>query len=211
MGEIKNYFTNIIAGAILSGISISIGCTIYLSIGGVEGAILFAFGLLTVIHYGWALYTGQAGFIQTKSDIKKLILILLFNIAGCIITAWLIKYAKPEIIDNAVKIISLRCNNNLLQNLILSVGCGFIMTIAVKFARQKQYLPLLFGIPVFILCGFIHSIADAFYISLTPITFVKQNFINVVTYYTIIVLGNFVGCNLIRLINLDLNYDNRHS
>ena len=39
------------------------------------------------------------------------------------------------------------------------------MTTVVKFARQKKFIPLLIGVPLFILSGFWHSIADAFYYS----------------------------------------------
>ena len=44
----------------------------------------------------------------------------------------------------------------------LAIGCGFIVTTSVQFARQEKWLPLLLGIPLFILCGVPHCIADAF-------------------------------------------------
>ena len=47
--------------AILAGICISIGCVVNLRVGGVAGAVLFAFGLTTVVYYGLKLYTGTAG------------------------------------------------------------------------------------------------------------------------------------------------------
>ena len=45
--------------AILAGICISIGCVVNLRVGGVAGAVLFAFGLTTVVYYGLKLYTGS--------------------------------------------------------------------------------------------------------------------------------------------------------
>jgi formate/nitrite transporter FocA (FNT family) len=57
-------------------------------------------------------------------------------------------------------------------------------------------LPLVFGVPVFILCGFAHSIADAFYFLLSPTDQLLQTEVLVV--YLSEVLGNFVGCNLYR-------------
>ena len=92
---------------------------------------------------------------------------------------------------------------------LLGIGCGFIMTTAVKFAKDKdKYLPLLFGVPVFILCGFLHSIADAFYISVLPFEFLESNF-NVILYnYIGIVIGNFIGCNLVKIIRLKKEYLN---
>ncbi|MBQ7683793.1 MAG: hypothetical protein IJT48_04845 [Bacteroidaceae bacterium] len=46
--------------AILAGLCISIGCTVNMKVGGVAGAVLFAFGLTTVVYYGLKLYTGTA-------------------------------------------------------------------------------------------------------------------------------------------------------
>ena len=54
--------------AILAGVCISIGCVVNLRVGGVAGAVLFAFGLTTVVYYGLKLYTGTAGFIRRKGD-----------------------------------------------------------------------------------------------------------------------------------------------
>jgi formate/nitrite transporter FocA (FNT family) len=70
------------------------------------------------------------------------------------------------------------------------------MTTAVEFARKGKMLPLLLGVPVFILCGFAHSIADAFYFLVSPSEQVLQASVLIV--YVSEVLGNFVGCNLYR-------------
>ena len=70
------------------------------------------------------------------------------------------------------------------------------MTLIVQGGRDKNWLLILFGIPLFILLGFYHSIADAFYASISSIETNKQY----VLYYIIIVLGNFIGCNIPRLL-----------
>ena len=70
------------------------------------------------------------------------------------------------------------------------------MTTAVEFARKGKMLTLLLGVPVFILCGFAHSIADAFYFLVSPSEQLLQ--VPVFTVYVSEVLGNFVGCNLYR-------------
>ena len=62
--------------AILAGICISIGCVVNLRVGGVAGAVLFAFGLTTVVYYGLKLYTGTAGFIRRKGDWGMLTVVL---------------------------------------------------------------------------------------------------------------------------------------
>jgi formate/nitrite transporter FocA (FNT family) len=70
------------------------------------------------------------------------------------------------------------------------------MTTAVEFARKGKMLPLLLGVPVFILCGFAHSIADAFYFLVSPAEQLLKG--DVLVVYVCEVLGNFIGCNLYR-------------
>ena len=186
----------IIPLTILAGICISIGCVVNLRVGGVAGAVLFAFGLTTVVYYGLKLYTGTAGFIRLKGDWVMLGLVLLGNIIGCLLTAWLIAYAQPDCIEPASKILAGRLAKGPFACFLLAIGCGFIMTTAVEFARKGKMLPLVLGVPVFILCGFAHSIADAFYFLVSPTEQMLQTEVLVV--YVSEVLGHFVGCNLYR-------------
>jgi formate/nitrite transporter FocA (FNT family) len=164
----------------------------------VAGAVLFAFGLTTVVYYGMKLYTGTAGFIRRQGDWSMLILVLVGNIIGCLLTAWLIGYAQPDCIEPASNILAGRLAKGPWACFLLAIGCGFIMTTAVEFARKGKMLPLIFGVPVFILCGFAHSIADAFYFLVSPSDQLLQTGVLVV--YIAEVLGNFVGCNLYRWI-----------
>jgi formate/nitrite transporter FocA (FNT family) len=189
-------FRDILPLAILAGICISIGCVVNLRVGGVAGAVLFAFGLTTVVYYGLKLYTGTAGFIRRQGDWSMLVMVLIGNIIGCLLTAWLIGYAQPDCIEPAAKILAGRLAKGPFACFLLAIGCGFIMTTAVEFARKGKMLPLIFGVPVFILCGFAHSIADAFYFLVSPFTQLWQTEVLIV--YVAEVLGNFVGCNLYR-------------
>lgn len=189
-------FRDILPLAILAGICISIGCVVNLRVGGVAGAVLFAFGLTTVVYYGLKLYTGTAGFIRRQGDWSMLVMVLIGNIIGCLLTAWLIGYAQPDCIEPAAKILAERLAKGPLACFLLAIGCGFIMTTAVEFARKGKMLPLILGVPVFILCGFAHSVADAFYFLVSPFTQLWQTEVLIV--YIAEVLGNFVGCNLYR-------------
>ncbi len=189
---------NILLKAMMAGIAISCGCVCYLSVGGVAGAVLFTFGLLTVVHYQYKLYTGTAGFVGSLRSFVQLIVILVGNILGCLLVARGVVYAKPDLSLAAADLLTVRLNYTLWGAFILAMGCGFIMTTAVYFARQRMFLPLLFGVPCFILCGFLHSIADACYYLMCPLEFLQQHRSDVLALYGIIVAGNFVGCNLYR-------------
>ena len=167
--------------------------------GSLVGAVLFSFGLLTVVGYKLKLYTGTAGFIL-KNEVGSLFLILLGNIIGCFLVSMLARITPLAVQDAAQNILELRLRTGALRCGLLGIGCGFIMTTAVHFARQKQYLPLLFGVPLFIVCGFTHCVADAFYYLCVPVAFWKANALHILAVYACIVLGNLVGCNLYRIV-----------
>jgi len=176
--------------SILAGICIGLGGAIFLKIGDIAGAVMFAFGLLTVVHFKLPLYTGTAGFIDIRKprEYLNMLVILVGNIIGC----FLLSLLNIRGID-ATMLIQSRIDAGLLQCFLSAIGCGLIMTLIVQGGRDKNLLLIIFGIPLFILLGFYHSIADAFYLceSSTIIDFLPS--------YIIIVLGNFVGCNVPRL------------
>ena len=193
---------NLSLSSMLAGLCISIGCIVNLMVGGGPlGAILFTFGLITVVHYKYSLYTGTAGFVNNWKDVFTLFwFILLGNWLGCFITAESITYAIPEITEKANAIVMARSQVDIWQAFIRAIFCGFLMTTAVKFARENRWLPLLFAVPVFILAGFYHSIADAFYLCASDYLAIKNEIAaQVHQNWGMTILGNFVGCNLYRL------------
>lgn len=193
-------FQQIIRSSVLAGICIGIAGFGYLADEkGIVGAVLFAFGLLTVVNYGLKLYTGTAGFIK-KGEVGQLFLILGGNIVGCLLVALMLRCSPMNLQEIAQKILEGRLAVGPLKGGVLAIGCGFIMTTAVTFARQGKFLPLLFGVPLFIVCGFPHCVADAFYYLCVPVDFIAENCLSVLGFYTAIVVGNFIGCNLYRLI-----------
>ena len=167
--------------------------------GSLAGAVLFSLGLLAVVGYKLKLYTGTAGFIE-KNQVGELFLILLGNIIGCLCLALLARVSPMDIQGAAQKILELRLRTGALRCGLLGIGCGFLMTTAVTFARQEKYLPLLFGVPLFIVCGFTHCVADAFYYLCVPVAFMKAHTLQILGVYACIVTGNLIGCNLYRIV-----------
>lgn len=190
---------NLIHSAIMAGICIGIAGFGYLAVGGIVGAVTFAFGLLAVVHYRLKLYTGTAGFFA-KGELLQLCTILLMNIVGCLLVALMARMSPMPLQEAAQHILEGRLNAGIVQSGVLAIGCGFIMTTAVKWGREAKFLPLLFGVPLFIICGFPHCIADAFYYLCVPIDYLTANAGQVLLLYVAIVLGNFIGCNLYRLL-----------
>lgn len=189
----------ILRSSVLAGICIGIAGFGYLAEKSIIGAVLFAFGLLTVVHYALKLYTGTAGFIK-KGELGQLFLILGGNLIGCLLVALMVRCSPMPLQETAQKILEGRLAVGPLKGGILAIGCGFIMTTAVTFARQGKNLPLLFGVPLFIMCGFPHCVADAFYYMCVPVSFIGSNLVDTLVFYIAIVIGNFIGCNLYRIL-----------
>ena len=152
--------------AVMAGFTIGLAGFGYLSminvLNGVVGAVVFAFGLLTIVAYKLRLFTGTAGFISMKKEeFATLLLILVGNVIGCGVVALMTRLSPNDINCVAERILTGRITNGMLKSGVLAIGCGFIMTTAVTFARKGNLLPLIFGVPLFIFCGFPHGLALA--------------------------------------------------
>lgn len=195
----------ILRSSILAGIAIGLAgfgflaCKAQGSYGTVVGIIVFCFGLLTVVEYGLKLFTGTAGFISWK-EIPQLLTVLAGNIIGCFLVSLLSRISPLGIVEEAQTVLASRLATGALQCGALATGCGFMMTTAVNFARKGRFLPLLFAVPLFIVCGFPHSIADAFYYLSAPLQMWQSEWLRILPLYVCIVLGNAIGCNLYRWI-----------
>lgn len=178
----------------------------------VVGAVLFSFGLLTVVNYKLKLYTGTAGFVSLRKEdgscrffraIAELLFILLGNITGCMLVALLLRCSPNDLgLEQAKVILEGRLALGPLKAGALAIGCGFIMTTVVTFAREGKPLALLFGVPLFIYCGFPHCLADAFYYMAAPLSYTGEHLWEIVALYPCLVIGNFIGCNLYRFLDI---------
>ena len=188
---------DVLRSSVLAGVCIGIAGFGYLVTRDIIGSVLFAFGLLTVVGYKLKLYTGTAGFIQ-KGEVGTLLLILLGNIFGCLLVSLMARMSPFEIQASAQSVLEGRLAIGPLRGGALAIGCGFIMTTAVTLARQGNNLPLLFGVPLFIVCGFPHCVADVFYYLTVPFSFWAEHLGEILLFYVSIVIGNFIGCNFYR-------------
>ena len=176
------------------------------SFGSLFGSILFALGLLAIVGYRLKLFTGTAGFIK-RDEMGTLAIILIGNIIGCFLMGLITRV--PPMSDAiqvaATNILNTRISTGVFGCGILAIGCGILMTTAVTFARQKNFIPLLLSVPLFIVCGFPHCVADAFYYLTIPNSWTVE----LIGIYLSTVLGNAIGCNLYRIILTKEQYDNR--
>ena len=119
----------LLRSSFLAGVCIGIAGFGYLASKDIIGAVLFAFGLLTVVHYALKLYTGTAGFI-VKGEVGQLFLILFGNLLGCLFVALIARCSPMPLQETAQAVLSGRLATGPLKGGILAIGCGFIMTTA---------------------------------------------------------------------------------
>ena len=179
--------------SLFAGLLIGLGAYGFLALGGIPGAVIFAFGLVGVVLSGTLLYTGKAG---VMTDIGALAKIWLFNVLGCILIGLLVLSIGGEPMERAQTVVAGRLAQGPWRSFLRAVGCGLIIDISVWLYRSsKSLVPVLFGVPLFIVCGFYHSIADVVYL-----VGAWTWSLAILWYYPVIVIGNYVGCNVRRIV-----------
>ena len=176
-----------------AGILIGLGAFGFLSLGGLSGAIIFTFGLVCILLSGSPLYTGRAG---VTNDIPELVRIWFFNALGCALIGLLVASLGGEPVGRAADCVAARLAQGPWRAFLRAVGCGAIIDVVVWLYRgTKSVLPVLFGVPLFIVCGFYHSIADVVYL----VAAMRWD-PAILWFYPLVVLGNYAGCNVRRLV-----------
>jgi len=199
---------SILSKAVLSGILIGLGGTVYLNVENKYlGGFLFSLGLFTILRYGFALYTGKVGYIPERKPIylREVGLTLTGNILGTGITAILIRLSRTGILvhENALNAMHTKMNDNFISRLILGFFCGLLMFIAVdngnRCKKENRDMSFIFGtvlpVMVFIFCGFNHSVADCFYFFAAIDS--PDMILSGIGYLLTIVIGNALGGMLI--------------
>ncbi len=176
-----------------AGVFIGIGGAVYLSCENkVVGAVLFSVALLTICYLKLYLFTGKIGYIvlnHTGSDVAEVLVTLAGNFVGTLLTGLAIPYAKPVLIDAAQTCAAAKLAMPLGAALIAGFFCGILMYTAVAiFKETGSPLGILFCVPVFILSGFEHSIADMFYLFAAR-QFHGETFV----FLAVVIVGNSLG------------------
>lgn len=198
---------NLTKRSLCAGLMIGCGAFAYTMTGGVVGAFLFAFGLFGVLYGNWALYTGYAGSFawRDRKDWGRLFYILAGNWAGVMVMTLLVAVSSEATIaqanDVVSKIVADRTSSEWWSVLIRAIGTGFIMEIAVRYGREKQWMTVLLGVPVFIFCGLPHCVADIFYYGVDLITAEGNATVYIIPWISAIA-GNLIGCNIPRILTV---------
>lgn len=188
-------------GGISAAIMISIGGSVFLACGDNRyyGAIFFSVALLSICYLGLYLYTGKIGYLVEDHSPKNLATLgvgLFANLAVTFPVGMLVRKMIPNLGERAETICQAKLEQSFGSTLVRAIFCGVLMYIAVEIFRSKKSpIGVLFGIPVFILAGFEHSIADMFYFGASGIADGK-----IASFELAAVLGNSIGSVILPLL-----------
>lgn len=191
-------YIRIFISAVLAGICISIGGTVFLSLESkVIGAFLFTIGLFAICTNGLHLFTGKICYIfeNGKDYLRTIPVIWLGNLVGTFCSAAVLCMTRigSAITEKAASICQIKLNDSVGSILVLSFFCNILIYIAVDGFKNNphevgKYLALFFGVVVFILCGFEHCVANMFYISVAKAWSARAFY-----YLLIMTVGNGLG------------------
>ncbi len=184
---------------IAAGFMIGIGAAVFLSCESkVVGAVLFAVGLMGICQLEMMLFTGKIGYIvnaHTKEDILATVFCLLGNAIGTCVSGLLIGLCRPALPAVAEAMTDTKLTQPLYLVFISAIFCGILMYTAVAIFKEKGSVAgIIYCVPVFILSGFEHSIADMayFWIGL-------NGGFSAVIFTIVVVLGNTLGGCLVPI------------
>lgn len=187
----RDFFAGISAGFLVGlGGAVFLACESRLA-----GAVLFSVALLAICLMGLSLFTGKVGYLvasHRREDWIGVLSALAGNFVGAVLCARLVAWGRPEAANTALALCAGKLDKALISALPSGFLCGVLMYAAVQIYRTKNTcLGILFCIPVFILSGFEHSIADMFYFALAAIGGLTG--IQTAWFLLLVILGNALG------------------
>lgn len=194
----------IFASSCLAGVLIAIGGIAYIAYQQTSiflGALLFSFGLFTIITGKLHLYTGKIGYVfeQKPKYLLELLIILIGNLFGSILMGVILNFTRfVDKYQNVIKkICDTKINDSLFSIFILSIFCGVMIFLAVDVSKRidsgfQKTFAICIPVIIFIVAGFEHVIANAFYFA-ASFTFSWK----MVYYIMIMLIGNSIGSIII--------------
>lgn len=159
--------------SVAAGLLIGIASVLFVSMfeaNKLAAAILFSFALFFICLLGLFLFTGKIGWaLSGENPWWWYLLVLAGNIVGTLLVGVMAWLAFPDggLMESAQTLIDAKSACSATSLFVKGMLCGVLMYLAVagfkKGEGMVRYLGIFFCIPVFILCGFEHSIADAAY------------------------------------------------
>lgn len=185
--------------AIVAGIFIGIGGTAFLlAESKIVGSILFCIGLFAICTMNYNLFTGKVCYALDNniSYIIDLVIIWFGNLVGTITIASLESLTSlyPALNTKAIQICNSKFAAEPISWIILGILCNILIYLAVDGYKNNthelgKYLAIIFGVSVFVFCGFEHCVADMYYISIAN----AWTYAHALELIPLVTIGNIIG------------------
>ncbi|MCW8876330.1 MAG: formate/nitrite family transporter [Kangiellaceae bacterium] len=189
IAKTKAQFQKVLALAILAGIFIALGATLFIYVTHqavssivllkLVGSICFCLGLILVVVAGAELFTGNnllvIAYVDHKITLKQLLLnwsvVYIGNFIGALILVVLLFFSKHWLTHDGavgihlVKVATNKLSYTFIQAFTLGILCNLLVCLAVWlcFACHSvtdKILAIIFPITAFVVLGFEHSVAN---------------------------------------------------
>ena len=164
------------------------------------GAFMFSFGLIVICKYNLNLFTGQAGYITIK-QIPNYLITIITNLFYTMFFSVLLSFNENACLK-AREIWATKSNLGIDSLIFSSFFCGVLIYIGVDYYKKhSSIVGLLFAIPIFVLCGFDHAVADTVYFTLAfSKYYVGDLFPTDLIRFLIIILFNIAGSKATKIL-----------
>lgn len=156
------------------------------------GAALFSFGLVIICAYSMSLFTGMAGYI-TKSSVPGFLAATGINCVTAFVFG-VLGSLNPACREKAVAVCAGKIDKGILWMFVSAVFCGMLIYLGVDFYKKRgSFLGIIFAVPIFVVCGFDHTVADLFYYGASGNYRIEDILLLIAA-----ILGNTLGSNIVR-------------
>lgn len=185
-----------------AGILIGIGGMVYLACDDrYIGALLFSVALLSILLFKMNLFTGMIGYVHEQKPAFAIsaLLALIGNFLASFVMGWI----RPAS-EKVVALCEAKLQKGLFPTVLVdAILCGILIFVCVDaFKKQNRTILVFLCIPTFILCGFEHCIADAYYFAAARMLTAS----GAPLFLLLVIVGNSIGGLLIPLTLRLINY-----
>lgn len=207
--SLKTYLSGFYAG-----LCVVLAAMIYLVLTSVGlrplGSVLFSVGLIIIVVFNLALYTGKIGYAFAKNGPKPLELVMTFlgNVTGVVLGGFLLSLLRYsgwnalfDIVDGIALSRIIGTGEAWYMAIINGFFCGVLVFLSLHVYKKAKrtwvkWLGLVFFISVFVILGMEHCLANMFYFSLGN-AWNGLLFLNVL----LVIVGNSLGGMFAYLLN----------
>ncbi len=156
------------------------------------GAVMFAFGLIVICAYGMSLFTGMAGYIN-KTNIAPFFAAAGINCVIAFALGFLASF-NPACKEKAIAVCAGKVEKGVLWMFVSAIFCGMLIYLGVDFYKKRgRFIGIIFAVPIFVLCGFDHTVADMFYYGAAGVYNIADIWLLLMAF-----VGNTLGSNIVR-------------